>query len=83
MGEKSPIGIRRNMDIKLTNGKKTITRSKEAYEANKQQFKMRGFVPFEEVKKEVKKSTLREVVENVVKLKPKKKKNVKKTKKKT
>ena len=40
------------MDIKLTNGKKTITRSKEQYEANKNHFKMRGYTPVDAVKKE-------------------------------
>ena len=38
--------------IKLTNGKKTIIRSKIQYEANVAHFKMRGFTPLEEVKKE-------------------------------
>ena len=42
------------MDIKLTNGKKTIIRSKIQYEANVEHFKMRGFVPLDEVKKEIK-----------------------------
>ena len=41
--------------IKLTNGKKTIIRSKIQYEANIKHFGMRGFVPFDEVKKEIKK----------------------------
>jgi hypothetical protein len=39
------------MDIKLTNGKKTIIRSKIQYEANVAHFKMRGFTPLDEVKK--------------------------------
>jgi len=43
--------------IKLTNGKKTIIRSKIQYEANVENFKLRGFVPFEDVKKEIKKTT--------------------------
>ena len=68
--------------IKLTNGKKTIIRSKIQYEANVKHFKMRGFVPFDEVKKEIKKATVKDISDNVVKLKPKRKKNVKKTKKK-
>jgi hypothetical protein len=65
------------MNIKLTNGKKTITRSKDQYEANLNHFKLRGFEPVENVKSEIKKAT-----DKVVQLKPKKKKNVKKTKKK-
>jgi hypothetical protein len=70
------------MDIKLTNGKKTITRSKEQYEANISQFKARGFVPLDAVKKEIKKATVKDISDKVVQLKPKRKKNVKKTKKK-
>ena len=69
------------MDIKLTNGNKTIIRSKAQYEANKENYKARGFVPASDVKKEVKKTTFEKVVENVTKFKPKKK-NAKKTKKK-
>ena len=38
------------MDIKLTNGKKTIIRSKIQFEANIQHFKMRGYVPLDDVK---------------------------------
>jgi len=57
------------MDIKLTNGKKVITRSKEQYEANVKQFAMRGFKLVSDKIKEVKSDT-----KNVVKLKPKKKK---------
>ena len=68
--------------IKLTNGKKTIIRSKIQYEANVAHFKMRGFVPFNDVKKEIKKTTFEEISDKIVKLKPKRKKNVKKTKKK-
>ena len=45
------------MNIRLTNGKKTITRAKDQYEANIKHFKMRGFVPVGEVKKEIKKAT--------------------------
>ena len=37
--------------IKLTNGKKTIIRSKIQYEANVKHFKMRGFTPLEEEEK--------------------------------
>ena len=56
------------MDIKLTNGKKIITRSKEQYEANIKNFTMRGFKLVSDKIKEVKSD-----VKNVVKLKPKKK----------
>jgi hypothetical protein len=56
------------MDIKLTNGKKIITRSKEQYEANVKHFAIRGFKLVSDKVKEVKSD-----VENVVKLKPKKK----------
>jgi hypothetical protein len=56
------------MDIKLTNGKKIITRSKEQYEANIKHFAIRGFKLVSDKVKEVKSD-----VENVVKLKPKKK----------
>jgi hypothetical protein len=66
------------MDIKLTNGKKTIIRSKIQYEANVEHFKMRGFVPFDEVKKEIKKATVKDISDKVVQLKPKKKKAKKK-----
>ena len=40
------------MDIKLTNGKKTITRTKEQYDANINHFTNRGFTPLDKVKKE-------------------------------
>ena len=66
------------MDIKLTNGKKTITRSKEQYEANKNHFKMRGYTLVDAVKKEIKKSKINDIVEKVIQLKPKKKKGKKK-----
>ena len=56
------------MDIKLTNGKKIITRSKQQYESNIKHFAMRGFKLVSDKVKEVKSD-----VENVVKLKPKKK----------
>ena len=49
---------------------------------NVKHFKMRGFVPLDDVKKEIKKTTFEEISDKIVKLKPKKKKNVKKTKKK-
>ena len=55
------------MDIKLTNGKKTITRTKEQYEANIKHFAMRGFKLVSDKVKEVKS----DIKENVVKLKPK------------
>jgi len=61
------------MDIKLTNGKKTIIRSKIQYEANVAHFKMRGFTPLDEVKKEIKKATVKDITDKVVQLKPKKK----------
>ena len=70
------------MDIKLTNGRKIITKDKKYYEANIKHFKMRGFVPVGEVKKEIKKATVKDISDKVVQLKPKRKKNVKKTKKK-
>jgi len=64
--------------IKLINGKKTIIRSKIQYEANVKHFEMRGFVPFDEVKKEIKKATVKDISDKVVQLKPKKKKAKKK-----
>ena len=64
--------------IKLTNGKKTIIRSKIQYEANVKHFKMRGFVPFNEVKKEIKKATIKDISDKVVELKTKKRKTRKK-----
>ena len=70
------------MNIRLTNGVKTITRAKDQYEANIKHFKSRGFVPVGEVKKEIKKATAKDISDKVVQLKPKRKKNVKKTKKK-
>ena len=65
------------MDVKLTNGKKTITRSKEQYESNINHFTKRGFAPLDKIKKEIKKTTLKEVTDKVVQLKPKKKKGKK------
>ena len=56
------------MDIKLTNEKKIITRTKEQYEANIKHFALRGFKLVSDKVKEVKSD-----IENVVKLKPKKK----------
>ena len=70
------------MDIKLTNGKKIVTKDKKYYEANIEFYQRNGFVPLKEVKKEIKKATAKDISDNVVKLKPKRKKNVKKTKKK-
>ena len=68
------------MLIKLTNGKKIITRSKEQYEANINQFKMRGFKLVSDKVKEVKKVNDKVIdkAKNVVKLKPKKGKKGKK-----
>ena len=66
------------MDIKLTNGKKIITRSKEQYEANINNFKLRGFTPVDEVKKEIKKATAKDISDKIVELKPKKRKTRKK-----
>ena len=62
--------------IKLTNGKKTIIRSKIQYEANVKHFEMRGFVPVDKVKevKQVKET----IDDKVVQLKPKKRKEKKK-----
>ena len=61
--------------IELTNGKKTISRSKIQYEANVKHFEMRGFKPVQnnlkENIKEVDKTYENET--KVVQLKPKKK----------
>jgi len=66
--------------IKLTNGKKTIFRSKIQYEANVKHFEMRGFKPLEnklkENIKEVDKTFENEA--KVIQLKTKKKKAKKK-----
>ena len=70
------------MDIKLTNGRKIITKDKKYYEANIGFYQRKGFAPVDEVKKQIKKATVKDISDNVVKLKPKLKKNVKKTKKK-
>ena len=61
------------MDIKLTNGRKIITKDKKYYEANKNHFQMIGFAPIDAVKKEIKKSKISDIVDKVVQLKPKKK----------
>jgi hypothetical protein len=60
------------MNIKLTNGKKTIIRSKIQYEANLNHFNARGFKPLKEIK---------QTTDKVVELKTKKRKYAKKTKK--
>ena len=60
------------MNIKLTNGKKTIVRDKIQYEANINHFNARGFKPLKETK---------QTTDKVVELKPKKRKHAKKTKK--
>ena len=66
------------MDIKLTNGIKTITRAKDQYESNIDHFKKRGYAPVDEVKKEIKKATVKDISDKVVELKPKKRKTRKK-----
>ena len=66
------------MNIKLTNGKKTITRPKDQYEANKKHFEIRGFSPVDAVKKEIKKATTKVISDKVVQLKPKRKTRKKK-----
>ena len=65
------------MDIKLTNGKKIITKQKKYYEANLGFYKRNGFVPVDEVKKQIKKATVKDISDKVVQLKPKKKKTKK------
>ena len=70
------------MDIKLTNGRKIITKDKKYYEANIEFYQRNGFAPVDEVKKQIKKATVKDISDNVVKLKTKRKKNVKKNKKK-
>ena len=66
------------MDIKLTNGKKIITKDKKYYESNLGFYKKNCFVPLNELKKEIKKATVKDISDNVVKLKTKKKKTRKK-----
>ena len=66
------------MNIRLTNGTKTITRAKDQYEANINHFKKRGFAPVDEVKKQIKKATVKDISDKVVELKPKKRKTRKK-----
>jgi len=63
------------MDIKLTNGKKTITRTTEQYEGNINHFTKRGFKPLTDKPKKI-----IEKAENIVKLKPKNKTRKKKWK---
>ena len=57
--------------IELTNGKKTITRSKIQYEANIKNFEMRGFKLVSDKVKEVKKDNdkVNAKAKNVVKIK--------------
>ena len=62
------------MDIKLTNGRKIITKDKKYYEANIGFYQRNGFTPVDEVKKQIKKATVKDISDNVVKLKTKKKK---------
>jgi len=59
--------------VKLTNGTKTIERSKIQYEANLKHFTMRGFKLVSDKVKEVKKVNDKVIAKakNVVKLKPK------------
>ena len=64
------------MDIKLTNGRKIITKEKKYYEANLAHFTRNGFVPVKE--KEIKKATTKDISDKVVQLKPRKKKTRKK-----
>ena len=66
------------MNIRLTNGVKIITRTKDQYEANLNQFKLRGFALVDSVKKEIKKATVKDISDKVVELKPKKRKTRKK-----
>ena len=63
------------MDIKLTNGRKIITKEKKYYEANLAHFTRNGFFPVKEKSPEKK---VIEKAKNVVKLKPRKKKKGKK-----
>ena len=65
------------MNIKLTNGKKTITRPKEQYEANINHFTSRGFKPINLAKENTKNKEAK-TVDKVVELKPKKKARKKK-----
>ena len=67
--------------VKLTNGTKTIERSKIQYEANINHFTNRGFKPLKDnIKENIKEvdDTFENEVNKVVTLKPKKKKGKKK-----
>ena len=66
------------MDIKLTNGRKIITKDKKYYEANIGFYQRNGFAPVDEVKKQIKKTKISDIVDKVVQLKPKKKTRKKK-----
>ena len=65
------------MDIKLTNGRKIITKDKKYYEANIGFYQKNGFAPVDEVKKQIKKATVKDISDKVGQLKPKKKKTKK------
>ena len=64
------------MDIKLTNGRKTITKDKKYYEANLTHFTRNGFSPVKD--KQIKKATTKDISDKVVQLKPKRKTRKKK-----
>ena len=64
--------------IKLTNGKKIITKNKHYYERHTNHFEVNGFFPLDKVKKEIKKATIKDISDKVVQLKPKKRKTRKK-----
>ena len=66
------------MDIKLTNGRKTIVKEKKYYEANLAHFTRNGFMPFDDFKKNIKKATVKVITDKVVQLKPKRKTRKKK-----
>ena len=66
------------MDIKLTNGRKIITKDKKYYESNLALYERNGFVPVDQVKKEIKKATIKDISDKVVEIKPNKKKTRKK-----
>ena len=54
------------MDIKLTNGRKIITKDKKYYESNLALYERNGFVPVDQVKKEIKKATIKDIYDKVV-----------------
>ena len=60
--------------IKLTNGKKIITKNKHYYASHTNHFVANGFFPVDGVKKEIKKATVKDIASKVVQLKPKRKK---------